>query len=59
MFWQRPHTTDYGSGLDAVTTALEMERFINDKLLDLHWLAQEKNDPHVSTHWNLIQVVGF
>ncbi len=46
---QRPFSQEWGSGLEAVQTALTMERFINDKLLDLHWLAQQKNDPHVSS----------
>lgn len=32
---------------EAVVDALYLERAVNDALLDLHWEAQHKNDPHL------------
>lgn len=41
--------TEWGTLLGAFERALQLERAVNDQLLVLHWEAQEKNDPHVST----------
>jgi len=35
-----------GGPLEAVTDALSLEHEVNSALLDLHWDAQHKNDPH-------------
>jgi len=38
---------EWAGPLGAVTAALELERLVNAALLDLHWEAQQKNDPHL------------
>jgi len=43
---EAPENT-YGTPLEAVDDALALERDVNSALLDLHWVAQEKNDPHL------------
>ena len=40
---------DWENGLTAMECALCLERSVNQSLLELHKLATEKNDPHVST----------
>ena len=46
--FQKPGKDEWINGLSALKDALQLEHFVNDKLLDLHWLAQQRNDPHVS-----------
>jgi len=43
----KPSQEEWGSGLSAMKEALRLEHHVNDKLLDLHWLAQQRNDPHL------------
>ena len=40
--------TEWGTPLASMQNAIALERRVNDQLLDLHWMAQDKNDPHVS-----------
>jgi ferritin heavy chain len=44
---QKPDRDDWGSGLEAMTAALQLEKSINQSLLDLHKLADSKTDPQV------------
>lgn len=43
----KPTKEVWGPGLEAMKEALKTEHFVNGKLLDLHWVAQQKNDPHL------------
>jgi len=43
----RPTKGEWTSGLQAMKETLEMEHFVNNKLMDIHWLAQQVNDPHL------------
>lgn len=45
---QKPERDTWGSALEAVEAALQLEKSVNQALLDLHGLAAEKGDPHVS-----------
>jgi ferritin heavy chain len=45
---KRPDKDEWGSGLDALQTALTLEKEVNQSLLTLHGLASDKNDPHFS-----------
>lgn len=46
---QKPEQDTWGSALEAVEAALQLEKSVNQALLELHGLAAEKGDPHVST----------
>lgn len=43
---KRPAQDEWGNGLQALETALALEKKVNQSLLDLHALAASKNDPH-------------
>lgn len=43
-----PEKTEWTNGLESLTAALELEKKVNDSLLQLHALASEKNDPHLT-----------
>lgn len=43
----KPVTDEWESGLTGILKAIDMEHHVNGKLLDLHWLAQQQNDPHL------------
>lgn len=45
---QKPERDEWGSGLEAMQCALQLEKNVNQALLDLHKLASEHGDPHVS-----------
>lgn len=45
---QKPERDAWGSALEALEAALQLEKSVNQALLDLHRLAAEKGDPHVS-----------
>ncbi|XP_043939313.1 ferritin heavy chain B-like [Protopterus annectens] len=44
---KRPERDEWSNGLEALTCALELEKTVNQALLDLHNLASEKGDPHL------------
>lgn len=46
---QKPERDEWGSGLEALECALQLEKSVNQSLLDMHKVASERNDPHVST----------
>jgi ferritin heavy chain len=41
----KPPKDNWGSGLEAMQAALELEKAVNQSLLDLHKLASSHNDP--------------
>lgn len=41
---QKPERDEWGSGLDAMQTALALEKNVNQSLLDLHKTAEKHND---------------
>merc|ERR1711994_1223189 len=44
----KPTPSEWGTPLEAVEAALELEKTVNQSLLDLHAVASKKNDPHLS-----------
>uniref|UniRef100_A0A452IKX8 Ferritin n=1 Tax=Gopherus agassizii TaxID=38772 RepID=A0A452IKX8_9SAUR len=43
----KPERDEWGNSLEALQCALQLEKTVNQALLDLHKLATEKNDPHI------------
>jgi ferritin heavy chain len=43
---QKPKNDTWGTGLEALQQALNLEKEVNQSLLDLHGLASSKTDPH-------------
>uniref|UniRef100_A0A3B5MGF8 Ferritin n=1 Tax=Xiphophorus couchianus TaxID=32473 RepID=A0A3B5MGF8_9TELE len=46
-FWRKPEKDEWGSGLEAMQCALQLEKNVNQALLDLHKLASDRVDPHL------------
>ncbi|KAH3835923.1 soma ferritin-like [Dreissena polymorpha] len=44
---QKPDKDEWGCGLDAMKTALELEKAVNQALLDLHKIAESHCDPQM------------
>ncbi|XP_034958969.1 ferritin heavy chain A-like [Zootoca vivipara] len=44
---KKPEKDEWGNSLDALQCALQLEKKVNQALLDLHKLATEKGDPHL------------
>ncbi|KAM7372631.1 hypothetical protein PAMP_009786 [Pampus punctatissimus] len=44
---KKPERDEWGSGLEAMQCALQLEKNVNQALLDLHKLASEHVDPHL------------
>lgn len=44
---KKPEKDEWGSGLEAMQLALQLEKNVNQALLDLHKIASEKIDPHL------------
>ncbi|XP_064593855.1 ferritin heavy chain A-like [Zonotrichia leucophrys gambelii] len=44
---KKPERDTWGSALEAVEAALQLEKSVNQALLELHALAAEKGDPHL------------
>jgi len=57
---QKPVKQDWSSGLEAMEAALELEKTVNQALLDLHAIATKNNDPQfqdfLETHYLTEQV---
>ena len=47
---------EWGSGLEAMVCALQLEKNVNQALLDLHKIANEKVDPHVSNSTSTLKL---
>lgn len=46
----RPEKDEWGNGLDALQTALELEKKVNESLLILHATAAKNNDAHLTNY---------
>ncbi|KAF4093196.1 hypothetical protein AMELA_G00030220 [Ameiurus melas] len=44
---KKPERDEWGSGLEAMQCALQLEKTVNQALLDLHKLSSDKVDPHL------------
>uniref|UniRef100_A0A669BXK9 Ferritin n=2 Tax=Oreochromis TaxID=8139 RepID=A0A669BXK9_ORENI len=44
---KKPERNEWGSGLEAMQCALQLEKKVNQALLDLHKLASQHDDPHL------------
>ncbi|XP_037333286.2 ferritin, heavy polypeptide-like 27 [Pungitius pungitius] len=44
---KKPERDEWGSGLEAMQCALQLEKKVNQALLDLHKLASQHGDPHM------------
>ncbi|XP_040830427.1 ferritin, mitochondrial [Ochotona curzoniae] len=44
---KKPERDDWGGGLQAMECALQLEKDVNQSLLELHALASDKGDPHL------------
>jgi len=57
---QKPSKQDWNNGLEAMEAALELEKTVNQSLLDLHATANKHVDPHfcdfIETHFLTEQV---
>lgn len=45
---QKPDRDEWSSGIEALECALQLEKSVNQSLLDCHKLCSTHNDPHVS-----------
>ncbi|XP_068099005.1 ferritin, lower subunit [Hyperolius riggenbachi] len=45
---EKPERDDWTNGLEALQTALKLEKTVNQALLDLHRVGSEKNDPNLT-----------
>lgn len=45
---KKPAKNEWGNGLEALEAALELEKTVNQALLDLHKIADKHNDSQVS-----------
>ncbi|KAK5935386.1 hypothetical protein CgunFtcFv8_020754 [Champsocephalus gunnari] len=52
---KKPDRDEWGSGVEALECALQLEKNVNQSLLDLHKLCSDHNDPHlcdfIETHY--------
>jgi ferritin heavy chain len=48
---KKPAKDEWGSGQEAMQAALELEKTVNQALLDLHKIADNHGDFHVSIYW--------
>ena len=44
----KPNKNEWGSALEAVEAALDLEKTVNRALLDLHGVASEQSDAHLA-----------
>ncbi|XP_077591483.1 ferritin, middle subunit [Stigmatopora nigra] len=44
---KKPEKDEWGSGLEAMQCALQLEKNVNQAILEVHRLASEHNDPHL------------
>nr|1RCI_A Chain A, L FERRITIN [Aquarana catesbeiana] len=45
---EKPERDDWANGLEALQTALKLQKSVNQALLDLHAVAADKSDPHMT-----------
>uniref|UniRef100_A0A9J8CAJ2 Ferritin n=2 Tax=Cyprinus carpio TaxID=7962 RepID=A0A9J8CAJ2_CYPCA len=44
---KKPEKDEWGSGVEALECALQLEKSVNHSLLELHKLSSQHNDPHM------------
>lgn len=49
---KKPENDEWGSGLDAMNSALALEKHVNQALLDLHKVAERHGDSQVNYCFN-------
>ena len=47
---KRPDRDEWGNGLQSLEAALDLEKKVNQSLLNLHTLAQQHNDAHLTDY---------
>jgi len=47
---KKPEKDEWGTGLDAMKAALELEKQVNQSIMDLHALAGSKGDNHMTQY---------
>ena len=47
---KKPIKDEWGSGLEAMQAALDLEKYMNETLLDLHKIANKHNDFQVTVY---------
>ncbi|XP_067828011.1 ferritin heavy chain-like [Heptranchias perlo] len=47
LHFQKPEQDEWGNGLEVMQRALQMEKNVNQSLLNLHKLSTERTDPHL------------
>ena len=47
---KRPEKTEWGTGLDGLQAALDLEKKVNQSLLELHALASKHDDAHLTDY---------
>jgi len=47
---KKPAQDEWGNGLASLQTALDLEKSVNQSLLDLHALASKNTDPHLTNY---------
>ncbi|KAM8927754.1 ferritin heavy chain B-like [Pelodytes ibericus] len=47
---KKPEQDEWGSTLEAMQMALNLEKTLNQALLDVHKVATDRNDPHLCDH---------
>ncbi len=56
----KPAQDEWGTALDAIEAALELEKTVNQSILDIHAVASTRSDPHLcdflETHFLTEQV---
>merc|ERR1711860_18509 len=43
----KPNQDTWGSAIEAIDVAINLEKKVNESLLNLHKLAEDKSDPHL------------
>ncbi len=54
---QKPERDEWDNGRTAMQCALQLEKNVNQALLDLHKVASEKRDPHVSFEVHVLMYI--
>ncbi|CAL8271705.1 unnamed protein product [Lota lota] len=44
---KKPERDEWGTGLEAMEAALQLEKTVNQSLLDLHKISSDRGDPHM------------
>lgn len=59
VIYQKPSRDDWKGGMDALTFSLEHQKSLNRSLLEIHRVAGENSDPHVSIQFIFLYISVF